>query len=93
MNTNLPDVTVTKPDQNELDGLGVFDWPVWTKENSTFDWYYDQKEICYLLEGKVKVTTENGSWEFGAGDLVTFRQGLKCSWEIYEPVRKHYTFE
>ncbi len=79
------------PDRKKLEEMGVFGWPIWEKEPSRFDWYYDSKESCYLLEGKVKVETEDGNKvEFGAGDFVVFPEGLKCIWEISEKVKKHY---
>ena len=63
------------------------------KEVSRFDWYYDEPEECYFLEGKVVVETKDGpNVEFGKGDLVKFPQGLACVWDIKEPVRKHYNF-
>jgi len=59
-----------------------------------FDWYYDDTEECYLLEGKVIVETEDGEKaEFGKGDYVTFPKRLSCVWDIKEPVKKHYTFK
>ena len=73
--------------------LGVTDWPTWEKGASSFPWFYDSKEICYLIEGKVTVTPENGdAVTFGAGDLVTFPAGMSCTWEIHEDVKKHYQF-
>ena len=67
--------------------------PTWSKEVSVFDWEYDTTETCYVLEGEVKVTTPEGeAVEFGAGDLVTFPRGLKCTWEVRKPIRKHYRF-
>ena len=45
------------------------------------------------MEGEVKVTTPDGeAVEFGQGDLVTFPRGLKCSWDVRKPIRKHYRF-
>ena len=77
----------------KLDVIGVYDWPIWTKEISTFDWTYDQKETCYFLEGDVIVTPEDGGpVQMGVGDLVTFPQGMKCVWGIKSPVEKHYEF-
>ena len=32
--------------------------PIWEKEESVFDWEYDNEETCLLLEGQVEVTTE-----------------------------------
>lgn len=82
-----------KPTQETLDNLGVDSWPIWTKEVSVFDWSYDEKEVCYLLEGDVTVTAEDGeALTFGAGDLVTFEAGLNCVWDIRVPVKKHYRF-
>ena len=81
------------PPKEELEKLGVFDWPIWTKEVSEFPWTYDISETCYFLEGRVVVTPEGGApVEVGAGDLVTFPRGMSCTWKVLEPVRKHYTF-
>jgi len=80
-----------KPDKQKLEFMGVFEWPIWEKEPSRFDWSYDSDETCYLLEGKVKVEPESGKpVEFGAGDLVSFPAGLKCVWDISQKVKKHY---
>lgn len=76
-----------------LDQLGVRDWPIWEKETSVFPWHYDTRETCYLLAGHVIVTPDGGTpVHLGPGDLVTFPSGLSCTWEIREPVRKHYRF-
>jgi len=85
-------IEVEKPDSTKLDELAVGGWPIWTKEPSTFDWHYDDKETCYLLEGEVEVITSEGKTRFGAGDLVTFPEGLSCTWHITKGVRKHYKF-
>ncbi len=80
-----------QPTPEHLSELKVKNWPIWTKEVSEFSWFYDCAETCYLLEGEVIVTTEDGnSVQFGQGDLVTFPQGLSCTWKILKPVRKHY---
>ncbi len=87
-------IKVEKPAEDFLNNLGIKKWPVWTKEKSRFNWVYDTKEICYILEGKVKVIAKDGETvEFGKGDLVTFPKGLECIWEIQENVKKHYRFE
>ena len=54
----------------KLDVLYVDDWPVWTKEVSEFDWSYDQKETCYIVEGKAVITPENE-------EAVTIQEGDK----------------
>ncbi len=86
------DILIRKPTQEELDSLGVSSWPIWTCEPSTFDWYYDDRETCYILEGDVTVKTPEGSVHFGAGDLVVFPKGLSCTWIVARKVRKHYNF-
>lgn len=81
------------PDPKMLKSLGVFNWPIWTKEISEFPWRYDDRETCYLLEGEVIVTTDDGETaHFGKGDLVEFPAGLACRWKILQAVKKHYNF-
>jgi uncharacterized protein len=87
-------IEVKKPERDDLEKDGVLSWPIWEKEISRFDWYYDQTEECYLLEGKVVVETEDGDRvEFGEGDFVSFPKGLSCIWDIREAVKKHYDFK
>ena len=84
-------IDVKKPSKEELEQEGVFSWPTWEKEASRFDWHYDTDETCYLLEGEVAVTTNDGETvRFGAGDMVHFPKGLSCVWDISVPVKKHY---
>lgn len=79
--------------RERLEHLQVFTWPIWTKEESTFPWTYDDTETCYLVAGDVEVTPEGGApVKFGKGDLVTFPEGMSCTWKITSPVRKHYRF-
>ncbi len=85
-------VIVEKPYEQRLVDLGVRSWPIWTKEVSSFDWQYDEKEVCLFLEGEVTLKTPFESVSFGKGDLVTFPQGLSCTWHVKKPVRKHYKF-
>ena len=81
----MSDVEIRKPTGDEIGSFKT--WPTWEKEVSSFPWTYDDRETCYLLAGRVKVTAAGKTYEFGAGDLVTFRNGLSCHWEILEPVR------
>ena len=74
-----------------VEGLGVRQWPTWSKEVSEFPWTYDQEETCYFLEGEVEVVPEQGEpVVLRAGDLATFPAGLSCTWKVRRPVRKHY---
>ncbi len=88
-------ITVEKPDDKWLEEKGVRSWPIWEKEVSTFPWFYNSTEKCFILEGRVRVEPDDGgeAVEFGPGDFVTFEEGLGCTWKISKPVRKHYTFE
>lgn len=80
-----------KPSPAKLDVMGVYDWPIWEKEISTFQWTYEDTETCYLLAGEVVITPEDGEpVTFRKGDLITFAKGLRCTWDIRAPVRKHY---
>lgn len=76
-----------------LQELGVYSWPIWTKEVSEFPWTYGEQETCYLLAGEVIVTPDGGEpVQFGQGDLVTFPAGMSCTWKILQDVKKHYQF-
>ena len=86
-------IRVERLTEDQIGEMGVRSWPIWEKEASTFDWHYDQRERCLLLEGKVRVEPEGGeAVEFGAGDFVTFPEGMDCVWTISKAVRKHYSF-
>ena len=79
--------------REEMEKRGVFGWPIWEKEASTFPWTYDATEECYILEGEVTVTPDGGEpLMIRAGDFVRFPAGLSCTWQITRPIRKHYNF-
>lgn len=82
------------PDQARLDTLGVSKWPTWSKEISVFPWVFPEQEIAYILEGECVITPEGGQpVSFGKGDLVTFPAGMKASWEVKQPLHKHYKLD
>lgn len=85
-------IEVKKLSKNEFDKMNVSTWPIWTKEESEFDWYYSEKESCYILEGKVEIKTDGKKVNFKKGDFVVFPEGLKCIWKIKKAVKKHYKF-
>jgi uncharacterized protein len=84
------EITVRKPTQKEKDE--ATNWPIWEKEESEFDWQYDEKETCLIIDGTAKVTGEGVSAEFSAGDYVIFPAGLSCTWRITKAIRKHFRF-
>lgn len=82
------------PSPMKLEVLGVYDWPIWRRQASSFPWTYQQQETCYVLRGRFTVTPEGGAPQhFQRGDLITFPQGLNCTWDIEEDVEKHYDFQ
>lgn len=86
-------IVVQKLNEEQLKDFGVYNWSIWTKEVSSFDWFYDSTEECYILEGEVEVHYGNSEKVcFSAGDFVTFPKGLACKWIISKSVRKHYRF-
>ncbi len=85
-------IHIEKPAPEALKTLGVESWPIWSKGVSIFAWHYDEEEACYFLEGEVTVKTPFEEVTIQKGDLVTFPQGLSCTWRVLKPVRKHYRF-
>ncbi|MCP3968417.1 MAG: cupin domain-containing protein [Lentisphaerae bacterium] len=86
-------ISVKKLSVQELQEKDIASWPIWEKEVSVFPWHYDRSEACYVLQGKVTVTPEDGDpVTFGSGDFVEFPEGMDCTWAIHEDVQKHYCF-
>lgn len=86
-------IIIEKLSEQQIAEQKIKTWPIWTKEISRFDWYYESDEECLILQGEVVVETSEGNFTIKAGDFVTFRQGLKCIWDVKEPIRKHYNFK
>jgi uncharacterized protein len=87
-------VVENKPAQARLDALNVTKWPTWQKEISIFDWTFHEQEIAYILEGECVITPTDGlPVRFGSGDLVTFPAGLTASWQVVQPLHKHYQLD
>jgi uncharacterized cupin superfamily protein len=76
-----------------VDPTGHFNAGVWSSTEGK--WTFEQKdseEFCYILEGKVRLTGDDGhSEEFQAGDAFIIPIGFKGSWETISAVRKYYT--
>lgn len=82
-------IKVEKPSEEQIADMKRR--PTWQKEASTFDWSYDEPETFLLIEGRVTISTPGGERvTCGPGDLVTCPAGMDCTWEVIEPVRKHY---
>ena len=90
-------IEVRKPTEEESASLGAKSWlprTGWRRgcEVSTSPWEYEDREVCYVLAGRVRVEGRDEDSdiepaEFGPGDLVTFPRGLKVTWQVIEPVR------
>jgi uncharacterized protein len=94
MQNNTQITVENNPAQARLDTLGVSKWPTWQKEISTFDWVFPEQEIAYILEGECVITPTGGApVSFGKGDLVTFPAGMKASWQVIQPLHKHYQLD
>ncbi|GAB4289732.1 MAG: cupin domain-containing protein [Marinilabiliales bacterium] len=85
-------IIIEQLNKDELTEKGVLSWPIWEKEVSEFDWYYDATEECYILEGEVEVDTGTKKYLIKSGDFVRFEKGLSCKWNIKKDIRKHYFF-
>ena len=72
---------------------GIKSWPIWECEPSSFPWYYEEKEVCLILEGEATITTINGDEiHIKSGDLVKFPAKLSCNWVVHKSIKKHYRF-
>jgi uncharacterized protein len=88
----MSEIIISKLSEAEILEKNIRSWPIWTKEISRFDWYYDSEEACLILEGEIQIETSNGKYHIQAGDFVVFKKGLQCVWNVIKPVRKHYQF-
>jgi uncharacterized cupin superfamily protein len=81
------------PDEKTLETMGVGKWPIWNKEVSEFEWFYDEDETFYVLEGEASITEESGEvHRIEKGDLVTCKKDLRCTWKVTKFIKKHYNF-
>ena len=70
---------------------GIKSWPIWECEPSKFQWNYNDKEICLIIEGQATISTKKGDiYVIKSGDLVEFPAGLNCDWEVTKSIKKHY---
>ena len=89
----MPKIEIEKATPERLRALGVDRWSPWSCEPETFDWEYDEDERAYVKEGRVTVTTADQKVELGAGDIVLFPKGTRCTWTVHETIRKVYRME
>jgi len=87
------EIKTEKLTEKQIKELNIKSWPVWEKEESKFNWFYDQEERCYFLEGEVEITFNGKKTKIKKGDYVVFPKGLSCEWNILKKVKKHYSFK
>lgn len=87
-------VVEKNPESSKLEALGVSKWPTWKKEVSVFPWTFLEEETAYILQGECVITPTGGApVAFGKGDLVIFPAGMTASWEVKQPLHKHYKLD
>jgi len=62
---------------------------IWDCTAGRFNWFYDNDETVYILEGSVAIKDQQGiSRLVSAGDTVYFRAGSQAEWTVERYVRK-----
>ncbi len=89
---SMDDIKIRHLTMEEAKELGIDNWNTWECEPSTFEWYYDESETFYVLDGYVVVITSTERIHIEKNMLVTFPKGLECTWEVRKPIKKAYTF-
>lgn len=85
-------IIIEKLTEEEILAKGVYDWPIWEKEISEFDWTYDEKELFFVLEGEVFISVDNQELHVMPGDFVSCDKNVSCRWRIVKGIKKHYNF-
>ncbi|MCJ2074252.1 cupin domain-containing protein [Methylobacterium sp. E-025] len=66
---------------------------IWTCRPGKFRIDFGRDEFIHLLEGVVTVTDAEGrSKTYRAGDAFVTPKGFSGTWDVIEPVRKHFTY-
>ncbi|TGD97006.1 cupin domain-containing protein [Methylobacterium nonmethylotrophicum] len=72
---------------------GLFAAGIWTCQPGKFRIDFGRAEFIQLLEGVVVVTDAEGSARtYRAGDAFVTPKGFSGTWEVIEPVKKHFTW-
>ena len=83
----LADRVVVKPMEQEEKKQGGIIIPDTAKEKP------QEGEIIAVGPGKVSESGEKIAMEVKKGDLAVFPKGLRCTWYIKEPMRKHFNLK
>ncbi len=73
------------------DATGRFFSGIWESTPGKWSIDYSENELCYLIEGKARLTDAEGHAEtFAAGSAFIIPAGFKGSWETLEKLKKYY---
>ena len=62
---------------------------IWDCTAGRFNWFYNQDETVYVLEGSFSIKEPSGATRLAkAGDMVLFRAGSQAEWTVPQYVRK-----
>ena len=86
-------ISVDNYSEEELQEEGVFEWPVRKLDEEKIDWYYEETELCYIVEGEAVIITEFEPVTVHAGDFITCPKGLECVWDVESEIKMHYSGE
>lgn len=72
---------------------GRFHSGIWESQPGKWRCVFTESEFCQILAGILIVTGDDGSVAtYRAGDAFVSPAGFTGTWEVVEPVRKHYAF-
>ena len=72
-------------------GAGQLFTGLWRHPAGAFDYQFPGDETFHMLEGRVRITLDDGAVvELCAGDVVSFPKGAKSHWSILEPMKKFF---
>ena len=72
------------------DAAGRFHAGIWQAEPGVLAVNYTETELCVLIEGRVRLTDDRGSVEFGPDEAFVIAGGFRGSWESIGRVTKIY---
>jgi uncharacterized cupin superfamily protein len=67
---------------------------VWTATAGTYHATYAEYEFVHIIEGSITITPDGEeSMDVGPGDAFVVEAGFTGTWEIKEPVLKHFDIQ
>ncbi len=72
---------------------GDTEYGLWACEPGAWriEFHAGREEFFRIIEGRIRITSEAGdAREFGPGDACVIPPGFRGSFEVLEPVRKHF---